>query len=116
MSVNIQSVKDFLRLASDEELCEVSAVLNDEKSAREARAEASRKRNEWVDSWFLKYLGHSNAIAEAIGTTTVVALYNRTTGVRIATARCMSSDTYDYDTGVAVAYAKLCNEPIPDYV
>lgn len=115
--MNIQSVKDFFRIASNEELEEVFAVFNGEVLAREtARREAERMRKEWVEAWFLKYLAHPNAIAKVIDTTTVIALYNRSTGTHIATARCMPGDTYDYDTGVAVAYAKLCNESIPDYI
>lgn len=117
MNMNIQSAKDFFRIASDEELGEICAVLEEEVGAREtARREAERMRKEWVGDWFLKYLAHPNAIAKVIDTTTIVALYNRSTGIHIATARCMPGDAYDYDTGVAVAYAKLCNELIPDYI
>lgn len=114
---DVQSVKDFFHIASEEELVEVCTALNDEVAAREtARREVEQKRNKWVTTWFGKYLSHPNATAKVINTTTIVALYNRSTGVYIATASCMPGDTYDYYTGVAVAYAKLCNEPIPDYI
>lgn len=117
MDLNIESAEYFICVASDEELSEVFAVLRDEMQARErAREEAKRARGEWVDTWFLKYLAHPNATAKTIGDTTVVALYSRTSGVQIATARCMPGDTYDDATGIAVAYAKLCQEPIPDYI
>lgn len=117
MDMNVQSIKDFFRIASNEELNEVYTVLKDEVTAREAALrEAEQMRRQWVEDWFLRYLAHPNAIDKEIGTTTVVALYNRSTGVHIATARCMPGDTYNYDTGVAVAFAKLCNEPIPHYI
>ena len=113
MNMTIQSIKDFSHIASNKELSEALAVLNKEVRARN---EAERKRSEWVGTWLLKYLSHPNATAKVIGTDTVVALYNRSFGVQIATARCMPGDTYDYDTGVAVAFAKLSLEPIPDYI
>lgn len=117
MNMNVQSVKDFFRIASNEELNEVYAVLKDEVTAREeARREAERMRNQWVEKWYFKYLAHPNAIFKLIDTTTVVSLWNRATGVHIATARCMPGDTYDSMVGIAVAFAKLCNEPIPDYI
>jgi hypothetical protein len=117
MNLNIQSAEHFICVASDEELSEVFAVLRDEMQARErAREEAERMRGLWANIWFLKYLAHPNATAKTIGDTTVVALYSRTSGVQIATARCMPGDTYDNTIGIAVAYAKLCQEPIPDYI
>lgn len=117
MSMNVQSAEHFVCVASDEELGKVFAVLNDEMQARErARKEAERMRGMWANIWFLKYLAHPNATAKTIGHTTIVALYSRASGIQIATARCMPGDTYDSTVGIAVAYAKLCHEPIPDYI
>ena len=113
MSFNVQSVKDFITVASSAELTEIHTALDNEVAARRVMAQM---RDQWADQWFLKYLGHPNATAKVIGDTTVVALYNHSTGLHIATARCMPGDTYDDTIGIAVAFAKLCNEPIPDYV
>ena len=47
---------------------------------------------------------------------TIVAIYNRYDGVKIGTAYPINGDVYDYETGVAVAYAKALGETIPDYI
>lgn len=113
MSFNVQSVKDFITVASSAELTEIHTALDNEVAARRL---VMQMRDQWANQWYIKYLAHPNATAKVIDTTTVVALYNRFTGLRIATARCMPGDTYSYEVGVAVAFAKLCNEPIPDYI
>lgn len=110
---DVQSVKNFLTVASSTELTEICTALDNELAARRLMEEM---RDQWVNDWFLKYLAHPNATAKVIDTITVVALYNRSTGTHIATARCMPGDTYDSMVGVAVAFAKLCDEPIPDYI
>lgn len=113
MSFDLQGVKDFITIASSAELTEIHTALDNEVAARRLMAQM---RDKWAETWYFKYLTHPNATAEFIDTTTVVALYNHSTGLHIATARCMPGDTYDSKIGVAVAFAKLCNEPIPDYV
>lgn len=113
MSFNVQSVKDFITVASSAELTEIHAALDNEVAARRLMAQM---RDQWAETWYFKCLVHPNATVKIIDTTTVVALYNRSTGLHIATARCMPGDTYDSKIGVAVAFAKLCNESIPDYV
>ena len=110
---NVQRVKEFITVASSAELAEIRAALDNEDTARRLMM---KMRNQWVHQWYTKYLAHPNATAKVIGATTVVALYNRSTGVSIATAHCMPGDTYEHAVGVAVAYAKLCNEPIPSYI
>lgn len=113
MSFNVQSVKDFITIASSAELTEIHTALDNEVAARRL---VMQMRDQWANQWYIKYLAHPNATAKVIDTTTVVALYSRTSGVQIATARCMPGDTYDDVVGTAVAYAKLCQEPIPDYI
>lgn len=110
---DIQSVKNFITVASFAELTEIQTALDNEITARRLLEEM---RDQWVEKWYIKYLAHPNAVSKAIDTTTVVSLWNRPTGVHIATARCMPGDTYDSVVGIAVAFAKLCNEPIPDYI
>lgn len=113
MSFNLQGVKDFITVASSAELTEIHTALDNEVAARRLMMQM---RDQWADHWYFKYLAHPNATAKIIDTTTVVALYNRSTGLHIATARCMPGDAYNPKVGVAVAFAKLCNEPIPYYV
>ena len=113
MSFNVQSVKDFITVASSAELTEIHTALDNEVAARRLMMQM---RDQWAETWYIKYLAHPNATAKVIDTTTVVALYNRSTGLHIATAHCMPGDAYNPKVGIAVAFAKLCNEPIPDYV
>lgn len=109
---DIQSVKNFITVASSAELTEIQTALDNEITARRLKKE---KRDQWVKKWYLNFYTHANAVYKVIGTTTVVSLWNRPT-VKMATARCMPGDTYDLTVGIAVAFAKLCNEPIPDYI
>lgn len=113
MNFNLQSVKNFITVASPAELTEIRTALSNEEAARRLMKEM---RDRWVEAWYIKYLAHPNATSKVIDTTTVVSLWHRPIGVQIATARCMPGDTYDPMVGVAVAFAKLCNEPIPDYI
>ena len=110
---DVQSVKNFLTVASSAELTEIQAALDNEVAARRLM---EKMRDQWVEKWYLKYLAHPNATSKAIDTITVVSLWHRPIGVQIATARCMPGDIYGPRVGVAVAYAKLCNEPIPYYI
>lgn len=110
---DVQSVKNFLTVASSTELTEICTALDNELAARRLKEEM---RDQWVERWYRKYLTHPNATSKFIDTITVVSLWHRPVGVRIATARCMPGDTYNSRVGVAVAFAKLCDEPIPDYI
>ena len=110
---NLQSAKNFITTASSAELAEIRTALDNELAARRLM---EKMRDQWVETWYFKYLAHPNATSKVIDTTTVVSLWHRPIGVQIATARCMPGDTYNPTVGVAVAFAKLCNEPIPDYI
>lgn len=110
---DVQSVKNFLTVASSAELTEIQTALDNENTARRLKKE---ERDRWVGKWYLNFFTHPNAVYKVVDTTTVVSLWNRPIGVQMATARCMPGDTYDLTVGIAVAFAKLCNEPIPDYI
>lgn len=113
MSFNLQSAKYFIASCTTAELTEIHTALDNELAARRLMMQM---RDQWAERWFLKYIAHPNATAKVVGTTTVVALYNRSNGVQMATSVCLPGDSYSYEVGIAVAFAKLCNEPIPDYV
>lgn len=110
---DIQSVKNFITVASSAELTEIHTALDNELAARRLMMQ---KRDQWVEKWYSNFLAHPNATSKVIDTTTVVSLWHRPIGVRIATARCMPGDTYIPKVGIAVAMAKLNGEEIPDFI
>ena len=82
-----------------------------------ARAEAKViKRAQWVRQMHDRYLRHPNSTCMPIGEITVVSVYSRYDGLRIGKARPVNDDEYNIDVGIAVAFAKACGEPIPDYI
>ena len=76
----------------------------------------SRRRTEWIKSYYWSFKAHPHASAHICEKRTIVALYNRYDGVKIGTAYPINGDEYDHDTGIAVAYAKAMGERIPDYI
>ena len=70
----------------------------------------------WVRQMCDHYLRHPNATAMQIGEITVVSVYSRRDGLLMGKARPVNDDVYDFDVGIAVAFAKACGEPIPDYI
>ena len=82
-----------------------------------ARAEAKAiKRAAWVRKKHDLYLCHPNTTCMQIGEITVVSVYSRYYGLRMGKARPVNDDVYNAEVGIAVAFAKACNEPIPDYI
>ena len=73
-------------------------------------------RAAWVQKMHDLYLCHPNAICMQIGKVTVVSVYSRYYGLRMGKASPVKDDVYNAKVGVAVAFAKACNEPIPDYI
>lgn len=83
-----------------------------------ARRDEERKarRQEWVNDMYWRYVNHPNATCIHVGETTIVAVYDRRTGQRMATAVPVHGDVFDHDTGIAVAYAKAIGESVPDFI
>lgn len=82
-----------------------------------ARAEAKVvKRAQWVRQMCNNYLRHPNSTCMQIGEITVVSVYSRCGGLRMGKARPVNDDKYNVDVGIAVAFAKACGEPVPDYI
>ena len=69
------------------------------------------RRQEWIDKW---YTEARRSDVHLIFHKDVVIAHNDFG--RIATAAPVRGDKYNRHTGIAVAYAKLCNESIPDYI
>lgn len=74
------------------------------------------KRKEWVEDMHYAFLVHPNATSIQVDNVTVVSVFDRNTGMRMATARPVHGDTFDRVVGVAVAYAKAIGISIPDFI
>lgn len=73
-------------------------------------------RKDWIDLWYMKAInrqGWGGIIIRHCKDATFV--YENDTGI-CASAAPRHGDKYDYKTGIAVAYAKVMDEPIPDYI
>ena len=82
-----------------------------------ARAEAKvLRRAQWVRQMCNRFQSHPNATYMQIGEITIVSVYNRYSGMGIGKARPCNDDKYNLEVGIAVAFAKACAEPIPDYI
>jgi hypothetical protein len=68
-------------------------------------------RQDWIDKW---YTEARRSGVHLIFRKDVVIAHNDFGNV--ATAAPVHGDKYYRHTGIAVAYAKLCGEPIPDYI
>lgn len=99
---------------TDSDLSRLMSECHAEQERREKRKAAKRQR--WVDSYYFTFLNHPNATAIQVGDTTVVAAYERNSGMRIGTAKPVHGDVFNREVGVAVAYAKAWGNQIPDYI
>ena len=82
-----------------------------------ARAEAKvAKRAQWVRQMCNRFQSHPNSAYMQIGEITVVSVYSRYSGMGIGKARLCKDDKYNLEVGIAVAFAKACGEPVPDYI
>ena len=81
------------------------------------RAEKRKEdRAAWVKKMCDMYLCHPNAESHIRENLTIVAVYNHFSGTRIGTAFPVNGDTYNAETGIAVAFAKAIGEAVPDFV
>lgn len=90
-------------------------VVNGAIEMRTYDALADKKRS-WVKR-IMREFRDEGAAAEAhcIGKATFV-LVRDFFGERVGMSLCMPQDEYDYETGVAVAYAKAQGYSIPDFI
>lgn len=80
------------------------------------RREREEERDRWIGGYYCAFLNHPNASVIYVGKTTVLALWSRNLGLKMATATPVRGDVFDHHTGVAVAYAKAVGDEIPDYI
>lgn len=74
------------------------------------------ERQEWIDKWYEKACKANVGVIRA-GKSIVVTQLTRGGGsYYYATASLHPGDTYDYRTGVAVAYAKLTKARVPAFI
>ena len=71
------------------------------------------RRKKWVDKWYQAWLLDLGATYESMGV--ISAVHNAKTD-RIGISKPSKTDKYDETVGIAVAYAKSCDEIIPDYI
>ena len=73
-------------------------------------------RKEWVSEWYEKAIRRQSRQGIIIRhCKDATFIYENGTGV-CASSAPRHGDKYDYKTGIAVAYAKVMDEPIPDYI
>ena len=87
-----------------------------EKVRKERKEAEIRRRKEWIADHYWSFKESPHTAVQVTGKRPIVAIYNRYDGVRIGTAYPINGDVYDYETGIAVAYAKALGERIPDYI
>lgn len=99
---------------TDSDLSRLIVECELEQARREQRKATARRK--WIKDYFNAFMHHPNATSYMVGEATVVAFYERNTGLRMSSARPIEGDVYDRDTGIAVAFAKALGERIPDYI
>lgn len=88
---------------------------------REIKARAKTKakvikRAQWVRQMRDLFLSHPNVTYMQIGKITVVSVYSQYNGLCMGKSRPVNGDKYSPEVGIAVAFAKACGEPVPDYI
>ena len=76
-------------------------------------------RQDWVNKWYdraMKAAENWDILIKHCKQSTFICAYACTGDNEMASAAPRHGDKYDYKTGIAVAYAKLKGEPIPDYI
>lgn len=99
---------------TDSDLSRLLEECQRELTRREQHRQAERKK--WVDSMYYAFLTHPNATCIQMDDVTVVSVFNRNAGMRMATARPVNGDAFDRVVGAAVAYAKAIGVTIPSFI
>lgn len=110
----MENVHSFSLDSLDDKALEV--LYNDVCKEMNSRAERAAKRAAWVRKMCGLYLSHPNSTCMQIGEVTVVSVYSQYEGLSMGKARPVNGDVYDVNVGIAVAFAKICDEPIPDFI
>lgn len=70
-------------------------------------------RRDWIEKWYRKA---KNSLVTFRFHKTVTICYDPYDDCRPVLSDVRKGDTYNRKTGIAVAYAKHCGEPIPDFI
>ena len=99
---------------TDTDISRLLAECQRELERREHQRTAERKR--WIESCHYGFVSYPNASFIQMGDVIVVAVYNRTKGIVMGTARPVHGDMFDKAVGIAVAYAKAIGVQVPEYI
>ena len=99
---------------TDTDISRLLAECQRELERREHQRTAERKR--WIESCYYGFMSHPNASLIQMGDVIVVAVYSRTKGIVMGTARPVHGDKFDKAVGIAVAYAKAIGVQVPEYI
>ena len=99
---------------TDTDISRLLTECQQELERREHQRTAERKR--WIESCHYGFVSHPNASFIQMGDVIVVAVYNRTKGIVMGTARPVHGDKFDKAVGIAVAYAKAIGVQVPEYI
>lgn len=111
--MTIKDVVAFVPCATADEITAIFQACQDEIWTRQ---ENTRKRESWVDEMYRSFLNHPNATDCRVENMTIMALYERNSGVKIGIAKCSPASTFSEKVGLAVAYAKAIGAHVPDYI
>lgn len=100
----------FLKVSKREQFHDLLRQLGDGHKVK-LTVQYEDPRQDWIDKW---YTEARRCGVKLIFRKDVVIAYNDFGDV--ATAAPVRGDKYDRHTGIAVAYAKLCDEKIPEYI
>lgn len=107
--MNYSEILSVVPNMSETQLNTLIKFSTEELKRKEARAA-------WIEKMCDMYISHPNAESHIRESLTIVAVYNHYCGTRIGTAFPVNGDTYNAETGIAVAFAKAIGEPVPDFI
>lgn len=73
-------------------------------------------RGDWIEKWYRKAKKDDDVVFRHHKTVTICIPRWHVSDDGFGISDVCNGDTYDRKTGIAVAYAKHCGEPIPDFI
>lgn len=71
-------------------------------------------RGDWIEKWYKKAVEDLDVFFRHHKTATIC--YEKYSNVEPTISDVCKGDIYDRKTGIAVAYAKMCGQPIPKFI
>lgn len=97
---------------SDCALATLQQDVNEEIRRREVQKQ--RAREDWVSNKVGEFCLRGGSYMKM--DTTVVVAVRHNGSVKVAKTTPVRNDKFDLNTGIAVAFAKACGDPIPNYI